>query len=181
MVGFRRALRVLAQMLAIEGMRAAGERRIAIETPLAPCEGHEPDSPVVVVPILRAGLGMADAILEILPEARVGHVGMYRDEATFEPRPYYFKVPPLDNAGVLLVDPMLATGQSAVDAASKLKDAGAGNIRLLAIIGAVAGVERFTKAHPDAPVFLAAMDPELNASAYIVPGLGDAGDRYFGT
>lgn len=179
--GFRRALRVLAQLVAIEGLRSAGVRRTEIETPLARCEGHELASPVVVVPILRAGLGMADAILELIPEASVGHVGMFRDEATFEPQSYYFKAPPLEDAEVLLVDPMLATGRSAADAATKLKGAGARKIRLLAVIGAVPGVEHFIGAHPEIPVVLAALDPELNASAYIVPGLGDAGDRYFGT
>lgn len=167
--------------MAIEGLRSAGVRSTEIETPLARCEGHELAFPIVVIPILRAGLGMADAILELIPEAAVGHVGMFRDEATFEPQSYYFKVPPLENAEVLLVDPMLATGQSAVDAASKLKAAGAKKIRLLAIIGAMPGLERFAGAHPEIPVFLAALDQELNSKAYIVPGLGDAGDRYFGT
>jgi uracil phosphoribosyltransferase len=137
---------------------------------------------VTIMPILRAGLGMAEAMLNVLPQARVGHVGMYRDEKTFEPKSYYYKAPPnLPDADIFLVDPMLATGQSASDAVTALKAGGAKRLTLLALVGCVTGAEHFRSKHPDVPIYLAALDEKLNEKAYIVPGLGDAGDRYFGT
>jgi uracil phosphoribosyltransferase len=179
---FRRTLRELTALVAFEATRDLAVREVEVETPLAVCPGHILASEIVVVPILRAGLGMAEALLDVLPQARVGHVGMYRDEKTFEPRSYYFKAPPdLDRAEVFLVDPMLATGQSASDAATELKRCGVKNLRLMALVGCRPGVELFRKNHPDVSIFLAALDPGLNERAYIVPGLGDAGDRYFGT
>ena len=178
---FRRALRELAVIVGVEASRDLALRGFPLQTPLASCTGHEFARPLVIIPILRAGLGMAEALLQVFPEARVGHVGLYRDEDTFEPQSYYFKTPPLEGADIFLVDPMLATGQSAADAVDKLKAAGAKCLRVLALIGARPGVELFTSRHPDVPVFLAALDAELNDKAYIVPGLGDAGDRYFGT
>lgn len=181
LVDFRRALRELAVIVGVEASRDLALKEIPLQTPLSTCAGHELARPLVIIPILRAGLGMAEALLQVFPEARVGHVGLYRDEDTFEPQSYYFKTPPLENSDILLVDPMLATGQSAADAVDKLKSAGAKNLRMLALIGARPGVELFHARHPDVPVFLAAMDAELNDKAYIVPGLGDAGDRYFGT
>ena len=178
---FRRALRELAVIVGVEASRDLELRKIHLQTPLAACSGHELARPLVIIPILRAGLGMAEALLQVFPEARVGHIGLCCDEDTFAPQSYYFKTPPLADSDIFLVDPMLATGQSAADAVDKLKAAGAGSLRLLALIGAQPGVERFTSRHPDVPVFLAALDTELNNKAYIVPGLGDAGDRYFGT
>jgi len=178
---FRRSLRTLSLLVGAEALRDLPMAETRVETPLANCGGHRFLRPVVIVPILRAGLGMSEALLDLLPEAGVGHVGLSRDEETFEPRSYYFKSPPLSEAEVLLVDPMLATGHSATDAVSKLKASGAKHIRLLGLIGAVPGVKLFLSRHPDVPVFLAALDESLNAKAYIVPGLGDAGDRYFGT
>jgi uracil phosphoribosyltransferase len=125
---------------------------------------------------------MAEAMLQILPQARLGHVGTFRDEKTFEPMSYYFRTPlDLEDSDVFLVDPMLATGNSAADAAAKLKDGGARRLRLVALVGCVTGARLFRSLHPDVPVFLAALDEKLNERAYIVPGLGDAGDRYCGT
>ncbi|MFZ4598411.1 MAG: uracil phosphoribosyltransferase [Terrimicrobiaceae bacterium] len=178
---FRRCLRQLSILMAMEAVRDIETNSRTVETPLAKCEGFVAARPTVVFPILRAGLGMAEALLTVLPAARVGHVGLYRDEQTFEPKSYYFKAPDLANADVFLVDPMLATGQSAADAVDKVKGAGAKRLRMLALIGSVPGVEHFHARHPDVPIFLAALDPSLNEKAYIVPGLGDAGDRYFGT
>jgi uracil phosphoribosyltransferase len=178
---FRRALRELAVIVGVEAARDLELREVPLQSPLSPCTGHELARPLVIIPILRAGLGMAEALLQVFPEARVGHVGLCRDEETFEPQSYYFKTPPLDESDIFLVDPMLATGQSAADAVDKLKAAGAKRLRVLALIGARPGVELFSARHPDVPVFVAALDAELNDKAYIVPGLGDAGDRYFGT
>ena len=178
---FRRALRELAVIVGVEAARDLELREVPLQSPLSPCTGHELARPLVIIPILRAGLGMAEALLQVFPEARVGHVGLCRDEDTFEPQSYYFKTPPLDESDIFLVDPMLATGQSAADAVDKLKAAGAKRLRVLALIGARPGVELFCFRHSDVPVFLAALDEELNDKAYIVPGLGDAGDRYFGT
>jgi len=178
---FRRTLRELAVIVGVEASRDLELKEIPLRTPLSPCTGHAFARPLVIIPILRAGLGMAEALLHVFPDARVGHVGLYRDEDTFEPQSYYFKTPPLEESDIFLVDPMLATGQSAADAVDKLKSSGAKRLRVLALIGARPGVELFTSRHPDVPVFLAALDQELNDKAYIVPGLGDAGDRYFGT
>ena len=178
---FRRTLRELAVIVGVEAARDLKLREFALQSPLAPCTGHELARPLVIIPILRAGLGMAEALLQVFPDARVGHVGLYRNEDTFEPQSYYFKTPPLGKSDIFLVDPMLATGRSAADAVDKLKVAGAKSLRVLALIGARPGVEHFCSHHPDVPVILAALDEELNDKAYIIPGLGDAGDRYFGT
>jgi uracil phosphoribosyltransferase len=179
---FRRTLHELTVLVAFEATRDLPLEEIDIESPLERCRGHRLAAAVTIVPILRAGLGMAEAMLTVLPQAAVGHVGMYRDEKTFEPKSYYFKAPPdLALTDVFLVDPMLATGNSASDAATKLKACGAKRLRLVALVGCVAGAELFQRRHPDVPVFLAALDEGLNDRAYIVPGLGDAGDRYFGT
>lgn len=178
---FRRVLRELSVIVGMEASRDLETRSVLIETPLASCDGAELVRPVVILPILRAGLGMAEALLTILPGAQVGHIGLSRDEVTFEPKSYYLKTPQLEDADVFLVDPMLATGHSGADAVDKIKACGARRLRMVALIGAVSGVELFQRRHPDVPVFLAALDPGLNERAYIVPGLGDAGDRYFGT
>jgi uracil phosphoribosyltransferase len=178
---FRRVLRELTLLVGVEASRDLPLKEVPVVTPLAPCAGHELLRPLVIVPILRAGLGMAESLLQVFPDALVGHIGLYRDEQSFEPCSYYFKTPPLENADVFIVDPMLATGKSAADAAGKLKAAGARHLKLLSLIGSQQGVDYFSSQHPDVPIFLTALDPQLNDKAYIVPGLGDAGDRYFGT
>ena len=162
------------------------------DLPLEPCDVTTPlertvgarvaGKKLVLVPILRAGLGMVDGILRLIPSARVGHIGLYRDHETLEPVDYYFKVP-ADAAEreFILLDPMLATGGSAVAAITRLKHAGATRIRFLCLVAAPAGVSRVHAAHPDVPIIAAALDRELNANGYILPGLGDAGDRLFGT
>jgi uracil phosphoribosyltransferase len=179
---FRRTLHELTALLAFEATRDLEVGEIDIETPLERCKGYRISKELTIVPILRAGLGMADAMLDVLPQARLGHVGIYRDEKTFEPMSYYFKAPlDLEDSDVFLVDPMLATGNSAADAAAQLKAGGARRLRLIALLGCVTGAKLFHAQHPEVPVFLAALDEKLNERAYIVPGLGDAGDRYCAT
>ena len=136
---------------------------------------------IVVVPILRAGLGMVVGVKNMIPTAKVGHIGLERDEVTLKPREYYFKLPEVENPLVLIVDPMLATGGSAVAAISAVKQRGFTNIRLMCLVGVPQGVEAVQKAHPDVDIYLATMDEKLNDKGYIIPGLGDAGDRIFGT
>lgn len=179
---FRQKVRDISAILAYEAMRDLELAEHPIETPLEPCQGHRLKDEVVVVPILRAGLGMVDGFVRYLPEARVGHVGMYRDERTLKPIDYYKSFPEqLGSARVFLADPMLATGGSAVGALDKLREMGANRIRLVCIVAAPEGVRAVNQAHPDVPVFAAALDRELNEDGYICPGLGDAGDRIFGT
>ena len=179
---FRRTLHELTALMTFEATRDLEVGEIDIETPLERCKGHRLSRRLTVVPILRAGLGMAEAMLNVLPQARLGHVGIFRNEKTFEPMSYYFKTPPdLVGSDVFLVDPMLATGNSAADAATQLKAGGARRLRLIALVGCVTGARFFHARHPDVPVFLAAVDQKLNEHAYIVPGLGDAGDRYCDT
>jgi uracil phosphoribosyltransferase len=179
---FRAALADLAAVLLFEATRDLALDPHPIETPLAPFEGSRLARPLVVVPILRAGLGMADAILRLLPEASVGHIGMARDEETFRPASYYCRQPSgLAEADVLLVDPMLATGHSACEAVATLKARGARAIRFLCVVSCPEGLRELLAHHPDVPVYTAAVDDGLNERAYILPGLGDAGDRYFGT
>jgi len=153
-----------------------------VETPLAPYGGAALARPVIIAPILRAGLSFVDGMLQVLSNASVGHIGMYRNEQTHRPESYYFKLPShLSSAEVLVVDPMLATGWSATGAITQLKESGARYLRYVCLVSCPAGLKQLRGAHPDVPIFTAAIDPELNANAYIVPGLGDAGDRYFGT
>lgn len=179
---FRRNAQELAVLLAIAATRDLETVAEKIRTPLAETAGARLARPVVVVPILRAGLGICDAILPFLGDATVGHVGMRRDETTHLPASYYFNAPThLAEADVLVVDPMLATGHSAGDSIAKLKSAGARRIRFLCFLAAPEGVAYLTAQHPDVAVFTASVDERLNEKAYIVPGLGDAGDRYFGT
>lgn len=179
---FRRALKEVGMLLAVEALVGAETSVVEVETPLARCEGRILARPVVLVPILRAGLGFAEGMMHILPDALLGHIGMARDEATHRPRHYYFRLPPgIENAEVLLVDPMLATGNSAAEALTALKSHGASRLRYVGLVGCPEGVRRVHSEHPDVPIFLAALDAGLNEKAYIVPGLGDAGDRYFGT
>ena len=181
--GFRQLLREISQLLAYEVTRNLPMTTELIETPL-----QEMDAPVldgkklVLVSILRAGNGLLDGILELVPSARVGFVGLYRDEETLKPVQYYFKVPQsLEDRMVIAVDPMLATGNSSVAAIDLLKKAGATNIRSLCLLAAPEGIARMKEAHPDVPIVTAAVDERLNEHGYIVPGLGDAGDRMFGT
>ena len=184
-LGFRTLLREIAMMMGYEITRDLPLARIPVETPVASC-----DSPVlagkklVIVPILRAGLGMADGLLELIPSARVGHIGLYRDEETLEPVDYYSKLPGnIEERHVILVDPMLATGGSAARAVDLLLGRGADptRIRVMALVAAPEGVRAFRGRHPTVPVFVASLDSHLNERGYILPGLGDAGDRIFGT
>jgi uracil phosphoribosyltransferase len=179
---FRRTLGELSVLVGYEALRGVAEAEVAVETPMAVCRGSRLAKPVVIVPILRAGLGMADALSAVLPGSRIGHIGVARNEATLEPEPYFLKLPPgAGDSTVLVVDPMLATGNSAVHALDRLKAAGCREVRLVCLIGAPEGVERVGEAHAEVPIFLAALDDGLDERGYIVPGLGDAGDRYFGT
>nr|BCX01648.1 MAG: uracil phosphoribosyltransferase [Bacteroidota bacterium] len=179
---FRRLLHQTASLLAYEVLRDLPVRAVEIETPLEPTVGYVLDTEVVVVPILRAGLGMVDGFVQYLPEARIGHLGIYRDEATHRPVDYYAKLPPgLERAWVIVIDPMLATGGSADDALSSLKARGARQLRFVCLVAAPEGVRRLADRHPDVRLYAAALDRELNRHAFILPGLGDAGDRVFGT
>lgn len=180
---FRQLLREISQLLAYEVTRELEMETKTIETPI--CQMQAPElagRKLALVSILRAGNGLLDGILELIPSARVGFVGLYRDEETLQPVQYYFKVPSeLDKRLVIAVDPMLATGNSSVAAIDLLKKAGATNIRFLCLLAAPEGVARMKEAHPDVPIVTAAVDDHLNEHGYIVPGLGDAGDRMFGT
>lgn len=179
---FRRHLQEISVLLFVEASRRWETRAIPVETPLAPCAGAVLSKPIVLVPILRAGLGMLDRIQRAVPDASIGHVGLYRDAETLLPVSYYEKVPVnIAAAEVLLLDPMLATGNSACEAASILKAQGAVSIQFLCVVACPAGVQQFHQEHPDVPIIAAAIDPLLDDHGYIVPGLGDAGDRYFGT
>jgi uracil phosphoribosyltransferase len=180
---FRQLLREISQLLAYEITRGLEMTTKEIETPLCPMQAPTlAGRKLALVSILRAGNGLLDGILELIPSARVGFVGLYRDEETLQPVQYYFKVPSeLDERMVIVVDPMLATGNSSAAAVDLLKKAGATNIRFLCLLAAPEGVARMAEAHPDVPVVTAALDSHLNEKGYIVPGLGDAGDRMFGT
>jgi len=180
---FRQLLREISQLLAYEVTRNLPLTTQRIETPIEPMDAPVLDGKkLALVSILRAGNGLLDGILELIPSARVGFVGLYRDEETLQPVEYYFKVPTeLSERWVIAVDPMLATGNSSVAAIQKLKDAGAKNIRFLCLLAAPEGIARMKEVHPDVPIVTAAVDSHLNDNGYIVPGLGDAGDRMFGT
>jgi len=180
---FRQLLREISQLLAYEVTRGLPMTTKRIDTPLEPMEAPVIDGKkLALVSILRAGNGLLDGVLELIPSARVGFVGLYRDEATLKPVQYYFKVPTeLEDRLVIAVDPMLATGNSSVAAIDLLKKAGAKNIRFLCLLAAPEGIARMQQAHPDVPIVTAAIDSHLNELGYIVPGLGDAGDRMFGT
>lgn len=155
---------------------------IEVETPIQKTIARQLKKPLVIVPILRAGLGMVNGIHDMVPSAKIGHIGLYRDEVTLEPVSYYAKFPQdIIDGVVLVVDPMLATGGSATAAIAELKSRGAKDVRFVGLVGCPEGVKRLQKDHPDVPIYLAAMDDRLNEHGYIVPGLGDAGDRLFGT
>jgi len=180
---FRQLLREISQLLAYEITRELPMTAKTIDTPLEEMEAPTlAGKKLALVSILRAGNGLLDGVLELIPSARVGFVGLYRDEETLQPVQYYFKVPDaLEDRLVIAVDPMLATGNSSAAAVDLLKDAGATNIRFLCLLAAPEGVARMKDAHPDVPIVTAALDRQLNDIGYIMPGLGDAGDRMFGT
>jgi uracil phosphoribosyltransferase len=180
---FRQLLREISLLLAYEVTRALPMTTKQIDTPLCPMSAPTIEGKkLALVSILRAGNGLLDGILELIPNARVGFIGLYRDPETLQPVQYYFKVPDaLHDRLTIVVDPMLATGNSSVAAIDLLKQAGADNIRFLCLLAAPEGVARMKAAHPDVPIVTAALDSHLNAHGYIVPGLGDAGDRMFGT
>jgi uracil phosphoribosyltransferase len=180
---FKELVDEIAMLMAFESTRGLAVEEVTIQTPLEETMGRRiSGKKLVLVPILRAGLGMVEGILRLVPSARVGHIGLYRDEETLMPVEYYFKIPDHpERRDFILLDPMLATGGSAAAAVQFLKDRGAGSIRFMCVVAAPEGVRRLLEDHPDVPVFAAALDRELNEHGYIVPGLGDAGDRLFGT
>ena len=180
---FRRLCREISLLLGYEVLRDLPLEPITIETPLEQMQAVQVSGKkLCFISVLRAGAGILDGILDLVPAARIGHVGLYRDHDTHKPVKYYFKVPEdMASRLCIVVDPMLATGHSAAAAVTMLKEAGAKNIKFVCLLAAPAGVAAFEAAHPDVPVFAAAVDRELDANAYIRPGLGDAGDRLFGT
>jgi len=179
---FRGLLREVAQFLFYEAMRDAKLKPVEIPTPLMNTTGYEIADKIGLIPVLRAGLGMADAILEAWPVATVWHLGLYRDHQTHKPVTYYNKLPANHGLDVaVVIDPMLATGGSAIEAINILKRAGVPNVKFLGLIAAPEGVKALQDAHPDVPAYIAAIDRNLDERCYIIPGLGDAGDRQFGT
>jgi uracil phosphoribosyltransferase len=181
--GFRRLLREIAHLMCYEVTRDLELEMIPIETPMTTMESPAiKGKKLVFASILRAGNGLLDGMLDLVPAARVAHIGIYRDHETLQPVEYYFKAPSeLENRLIIVVDPMLATANSSIAAIDRLKGRGANNLRFLCLLAAPEGIEKFTRAHPDVPVFTAAIDSHLNEHGYIVPGLGDAGDRMYGT
>ncbi len=179
---FRQILEELTAFLVYEITRDFPLREVEVETPLERTKGGELAKPVVLVAIMRAGIVMTDGVLRLIPNARVGHIGIWRDPESLKPNLYYRKLPKnLPQALTIVVDPMLATGGSAALAVRLVKEAGARDIRFLCLVAAPEGIEAFRKEHPDVPIYTAAVDRELNDHGYILPGLGDAGDRLFGT
>ncbi len=180
---FKELVDEIATLMAFEGTRDLATEEVQVETPLEVTTGEQlSGKKLVIVPVLRAGLGMVDGILRLIPSARVGHVGMARDEETLEPVEYYFKLPPEpEKRDFIVVDPMLATGGSAIATVSALKKRGVKRVRMLCVVVAPEGVRAMLAAHPDVHVFTAALDRQLNERGFILPGLGDAGDRLFGT
>lgn len=179
---FRRLLEEITVLLGYEVTKDLALEDIPIETPVAPATGKRLSGKKVgIVPVLRAGFGMVEGMLQLLPSARVGVIGLYRDPKTLSPVEYYCKLPDVNDRDFIVVDPMLATGGSAVAAIDMLKAKGVKNIKFLCLVSAPEGVKRLNDAHPDVPIYTAALDDHLNEHGYIVPGLGDAGDRIFGT
>ena len=180
---FRQMINEIGGLMVYEITRDLPLEQIEIETPVAKTKANVlAGKKMVVVPILRAGLGMVDGILQMIPSARIGHIGIFRDEETLQPVEYFAKFPEeLDQRDIFIVDPMLATGGSAIAAINSIKQRGAKNIKLVCLVGAPEGVKAINEAHPDVTVYLASLDEKLNEKGYIVPGLGDAGDRIFGT
>lgn len=180
---FRDLVAEIAMLMAYEVTKDLPTEPVEVETPLERMSAEKvAGKKLTLVPILRAGLGMVDGILRLVPSARVGHIGLYRDHQTLQPVDYYFKAPSArEQRDFFILDPMLATGGSAAEACAKLKAVGARSIRLLCIVAAPEGVAKMLASHPDVPIYCAALDRQLNAHGYILPGLGDAGDRIFGT
>ncbi len=178
---FAQQLSEIASLMAFEVSRDLPTTPVEVETPIGLCHTKQLAQDVVLVPILRAGLGMVDGIRELIPTAKVGFLGLYRNEKTLEPVEYFAKFPDMSQANVMILDPMLATGGSAIAAIDTVKARGAKNIKLVNLVGAPEGVKAVEAAHPDVDIYLAALDEKLNENGYIVPGLGDAGDRIFGT
>ena len=179
---FKQNLDEIAKLMAYEVTRNVPLKEKTIKTPICETIGYEMDQKIVLVPILRAGIGLVDGFRDIIPTAKIGHIGMYRDEETLEPHEYYAKFPKgMENSIVIITDPMLATGGSASAAITNIKKRGAKKILLVCLVGVPEGVERIQRDHPDVDITLAALDERLNENGYIVPGLGDAGDRLFGT
>jgi len=179
---FRQNLEEIASLMAYEITRDLPLKDVPIETPMGKTTGKELDKKIVLVPVLRAGLGMVNGIQNMIPTAKVGHIGVYRDEETLEPQSYYNKLPAtIKDSIVLVLDPMLATGGSAVAAINYVKETGAKHIKMVCLVGVQEGIDNIQKHHPDVDIYLAAQDEKLNEIGYIVPGLGDAGDRIFGT
>ena len=179
---FRELVSEVTTFLAFEALKDVKTETVEVQTPVAKTVGRKVADKIVLVPILRAGMGMLDAMLDVLPYAKVGVLGMQRNEETAEPVPYYSKVPPAKGDELaIVIDPMFATGGSAVDAVTQLKKLGYKRIKFLCLVSAPEGMAKFEGAHPDVPVVTAALDERLNSHFYIVPGLGDAGDRIFGT
>ena len=179
---FRELATEITEFLCYEALKNIKMKEVEVQTPMAVAKCHKIDTDLVVVPILRAGVGMLEGILELVPTARVGFVGLYRDEVTKKPVSYYERFPPQTEGGTcIIIDPMLATGGSTIAAIDLLKKSGAGRIVVICIVTCTDGLALVEEAHPDVPVYTAAIDEELNENKYIVPGLGDAGDRLFGT
>ena len=180
---FRELITEISTLLCYEATKDAKLKKTTIETPLEKMEtGKLNEDNYAIVPILRAGMGMLDGIINVIPNAKVGHIGLYRDEETFQPIEYYFKMPEnVSQREVLIIDPMLATGGSASATISRLKEEGVKKIKLLCVVAAPEGINLIEKDHPDVQIYCATVDRTLNESAYILPGLGDAGDRVYGT
>jgi len=180
---FREIVGEIAMFLCYEATKDAKLQEVEIETPVAPMKtGRLNEDQYAFLPILRAGTGMLDGVIRVIPNAKIGHIGMYRDEKTFEPQRYYYKVPAdIKQREVIVLDPMLATGGSAIDAIDQLKKEGVTKIKFLCIIAAPQGLKRIQEKHPDVQIYCAVVDETLNENAFIVPGMGDAGDRIFGT
>lgn len=180
---FRKNLNEIGSLMVYDILRDYQVKNADVKTPTGSvAKGSYFDKEIVIVPILRAGLGMVRGIEDLVPQARVGHIGLYRDEETFEIHDYFYKIPAVSkDSEILVVDPMLATGASAIDAITRLKRDGFKNIRLVCLVGAPEGVKELEKAHPEVDLYLANLDEKLNDKKYIIPGLGDAGDRIFGT
>ncbi len=180
---FRELISEITIFLCYEAMKDAELHEVEVETPIKKTKAQMIDeNNYVFVPILRAGTGMIDGIVKMIPNAKIGHIGLYRDEETVKPVRYYYKMPKgIENKQVIVIDPMLATGGSGIDAITLLKEDGVKNIKFLSIIAAPEGLKKMEEAHPDVQIYCAAIDEGLNEASYIVPGLGDAGDRIFGT
>ena len=179
---FREIIGEVASLLLYEATRDLPLKEVQVKTPIATATCKTIDTKLAMVPILRAGLGMTDGLLNLLPAAKIGHIGLYRDETTLEPVEYYCKLPKdIEKRTIFVVDPMLATGGSAIDAINSIKARGGKDIIFMCLIAAPEGIEALQKAHPDVDIYIAQQDERLNEHAYIVPGLGDAGDRLFGT